>query len=66
MNSRISEIGFFLLVAKVQNVEDEAHYYDYHIIYSASYMVPMLYFRGYSSGMSHHHPLQISGITLFV
>ncbi|KAF3583503.1 hypothetical protein F2Q69_00032215 [Brassica cretica] len=33
----------------VQNVEDEAHYYDYHIVYSASYMVPMLYFRGYSS-----------------
>ncbi|WZY96140.1 hypothetical protein YC2023_068469 [Brassica napus] len=33
----------------VQNVEDEAHYYDYHIVHSASYMVPMLYFRGYSS-----------------
>ncbi|CAH8290760.1 unnamed protein product [Eruca vesicaria subsp. sativa] len=33
----------------VQDVEDEAHYYDYHIVYSASYMVPMLYFRGYSS-----------------
>ncbi|KAJ0234084.1 Ubiquitin-like-conjugating enzyme ATG10 [Hirschfeldia incana] len=33
----------------VQSVDGEAHYYDYHIIYSASYMVPMLYFRGYSS-----------------
>ncbi|XP_024014863.1 ubiquitin-like-conjugating enzyme ATG10 isoform X2 [Eutrema salsugineum] len=33
----------------VQNVENEAHYYDFHIVYSASYGVPVLYFRGYCS-----------------
>ncbi|KAJ8748144.1 hypothetical protein K2173_000552 [Erythroxylum novogranatense] len=26
---------------------DGAHYYDFHIVYSASYRVPALYFRGY-------------------
>ncbi|XP_010453165.1 PREDICTED: ubiquitin-like-conjugating enzyme ATG10 isoform X2 [Camelina sativa] len=34
----------------VQNQENEAHYYDFHIVYSASYKVPVLYFRGYCSG----------------
>ncbi|CAH2054630.1 unnamed protein product [Thlaspi arvense] len=34
----------------VQNVENEAHYYDFHVVYSASYGVPVLYFRGYCSG----------------
>ncbi|VVA96824.1 unnamed protein product [Arabis nemorensis] len=33
----------------VQNVENEAHFYDFHIVYSASYGVPVLYFRGYCS-----------------
>ncbi|GAB4859019.1 E2-like conjugating enzyme atg10 [Ancistrocladus abbreviatus] len=27
----------------------EVHYYDYHIVYSSSYRVPVMYFRGYSS-----------------
>uniref|UniRef100_A0A1J3HQK5 Ubiquitin-like-conjugating enzyme ATG10 n=1 Tax=Noccaea caerulescens TaxID=107243 RepID=A0A1J3HQK5_NOCCA len=36
--------------ALVQNVEKEAHYYDFHVVYSASYRVPVLYFRGYCSG----------------
>ncbi|CAA7050941.1 unnamed protein product [Microthlaspi erraticum] len=34
----------------VQNVEKEAHYYDFNVVYSASYRVPVLYFRGYCSG----------------
>ncbi|XP_010547172.1 PREDICTED: ubiquitin-like-conjugating enzyme ATG10 [Tarenaya hassleriana] len=33
----------------VQNQQNEAHYYDFHIVYSASYGVPVLYFRGYCS-----------------
>ncbi|XP_023641136.1 ubiquitin-like-conjugating enzyme ATG10 isoform X2 [Capsella rubella] len=33
----------------VQNQENEAHYYDFHLVYSASYKVPVLYFRGYCS-----------------
>lgn len=31
----------------VQSSDDEAHYYDFHIVYSNSYRVPVLYFRGY-------------------
>ncbi|WCJ37269.1 Ubiquitin-like-conjugating enzyme ATG10 [Euphorbia peplus] len=27
----------------------QAHFYDFHIVYSASYKVPVLYFRGYSN-----------------
>lgn len=27
----------------------EVHYYDFHIVYSSSYRVPVLYFRGYRS-----------------
>ncbi|KAL1211977.1 Ubiquitin-like-conjugating enzyme ATG10 [Cardamine amara subsp. amara] len=34
----------------VQPLDNEAHYYDFHIVYSASYRVPVLYFRGYCSG----------------
>ena len=29
------------------DTEDELHLYDYHIAYSPSYQVPMLFFRGY-------------------
>lgn len=29
---------------------DETHIYDFHIVYSFSYMVPVLYFRGYQCG----------------
>ncbi|KAH9617172.1 hypothetical protein KSS87_012933 [Heliosperma pusillum] len=28
---------------------DQVHYYDFHILYSNSYRIPLLYFRGYSS-----------------
>ncbi|KAG7581374.1 Autophagy-related protein 3 [Arabidopsis suecica] len=35
----------------VPTLENEAHYYDFHIVHSASYKVPVLYFRGYCSGM---------------
>jgi hypothetical protein len=38
-------------------MENEAHYYDFHIVYSASYKVPVLYFRGYCSGMSQYNLL---------
>ncbi|MFS7948320.1 hypothetical protein Hanom_Chr06g00558571 [Helianthus anomalus] len=31
---------------------DDGHFYDFHIVYSSSYNVPMLYFRVHSSGIS--------------
>ncbi|XXG44597.1 hypothetical protein AAC387_Pa01g4357 [Persea americana] len=31
----------------VQSYNQESHVYDFHILYSASYRVPVLYFRGY-------------------
>ncbi|KAL8146730.1 ubiquitin-like-conjugating enzyme ATG10 [Apium graveolens] len=31
----------------VQSSDGEAHYFDFHIVYSNSYRVPVLYFRGY-------------------
>ncbi|XP_065874366.1 ubiquitin-like-conjugating enzyme ATG10 [Euphorbia lathyris] len=33
----------------VHNNQHQAHFYDFHIVYSASYKVPVLYFRGYCS-----------------
>ncbi|KAF9669700.1 hypothetical protein SADUNF_Sadunf14G0134500 [Salix dunnii] len=33
----------------VQSKHHEAHYYDFHIVYSSSYRVPVLYFRAYCS-----------------
>ncbi|ERN19585.1 hypothetical protein AMTR_s00062p00108710 [Amborella trichopoda] len=30
--------------------ENETHYYNFHIIYSTSYKVPVLFFRGYHQG----------------
>ncbi|KAI3944836.1 hypothetical protein MKW92_002203 [Papaver armeniacum] len=30
--------------------QKELHYYDFHIVYNNSYMVPVLYSRGYRSG----------------
>lgn len=38
---------FFLLLGP----EHEVNHYDFHIVYSASYRVPVLYFRSYRSGM---------------
>lgn len=40
-----------VLCCQVQSNRHEAHYYDFHIVYSASYRVPVLYFRAYCSGM---------------
>lgn len=34
----------------VQQDADEVHYYDFHIVYSNAYKIPVLYFRGYNSG----------------
>ncbi|XP_044503469.1 ubiquitin-like-conjugating enzyme ATG10 isoform X2 [Mangifera indica] len=31
----------------VESCDHETHYYDFHIVYSASYRVPVLYFRSY-------------------
>ncbi|KAG8640413.1 ubiquitin-like-conjugating enzyme ATG10 isoform X2 [Manihot esculenta] len=43
----------------VHSNHHEVHYYDFHIVYSASYRVPVLYFRGYDSeGL----PLQLNEI----
>uniref|UniRef100_A0A7C8YGN0 Ubiquitin-like-conjugating enzyme ATG10 n=1 Tax=Opuntia streptacantha TaxID=393608 RepID=A0A7C8YGN0_OPUST len=33
----------------VQQGADEVHSYDFHIVYSNSYKIPVLYFRGYNS-----------------
>ncbi|XP_021733470.1 ubiquitin-like-conjugating enzyme ATG10 [Chenopodium quinoa] len=33
----------------VQEAAQEVHYYDFHIVYSNSYRIPVLYFRGYNS-----------------
>uniref|UniRef100_A0A6N2MBR5 Ubiquitin-like-conjugating enzyme ATG10 n=1 Tax=Salix viminalis TaxID=40686 RepID=A0A6N2MBR5_SALVM len=33
----------------VQSKHHEAHYYDFHIVYSSSFRVPVLYFRAYCS-----------------
>ncbi|XP_058101869.1 ubiquitin-like-conjugating enzyme ATG10 [Magnolia sinica] len=33
----------------VQSYNQESHIYDFHILYSNSYRVPVLYFRGYRS-----------------
>ncbi|KAH9622609.1 hypothetical protein KSS87_002658 [Heliosperma pusillum] len=38
---------------------DQVHYYDFHILYSNSYRIPLLYFRGYSSD---GQPLTLSQI----
>lgn len=35
--------------SKVQSHFDEMHRYDFHIVYSTSYRVPVLYFRAYCS-----------------
>ncbi|EOA32931.1 hypothetical protein CARUB_v10016257mg [Capsella rubella] len=43
------EKSIILSSLEVQNQENEAHYYDFHLVYSASYKVPVLYFRGYCS-----------------
>ncbi|KAM0044535.1 hypothetical protein Hdeb2414_s0010g00354481 [Helianthus debilis subsp. tardiflorus] len=36
----------------VPSTSDDGHWYDFHIVYSSSYSVPVLYFRAHSSGMS--------------
>ncbi|KMT10132.1 hypothetical protein BVRB_5g118950 [Beta vulgaris subsp. vulgaris] len=33
----------------VKQAAQEVHYYDFHAVYSSSYRIPMLFFRGYSS-----------------
>ncbi|KAJ0052122.1 hypothetical protein Pint_03127 [Pistacia integerrima] len=33
----------------VESFDREVHYYDFHIVYSASYRVPVLYFRAFFS-----------------
>ncbi|KAJ4730374.1 ubiquitin-like-conjugating enzyme ATG10 [Melia azedarach] len=33
----------------VPSGDGEVHYYDFHVVYSASYRVPVLYFRAYCS-----------------
>ncbi|KAI7738445.1 hypothetical protein M8C21_010276 [Ambrosia artemisiifolia] len=34
----------------VQSNDNDGHWYDFHVVYSSSYSVPVLYFRAYSSG----------------
>ncbi|XP_020107550.1 ubiquitin-like-conjugating enzyme ATG10 [Ananas comosus] len=40
---------------------DDLHAYDFHIVYSYSYRVPILYFRGYRSD---GHPLSLDEIVM--
>jgi len=45
----------------VQSCSDNVHVYDFHVVYSYSYKVPVLYFQGHRSGMhfaniSEHSP----------
>ncbi|CAN6455263.1 unnamed protein product [Victoria cruziana] len=47
-NSTLAEVADAATL--VWDCGKEAHVYDFHIIYSASYRVPVLYFRGYSIG----------------
>ncbi|KAL0417958.1 UNVERIFIED_CONTAM: Ubiquitin-like-conjugating enzyme ATG10 [Sesamum radiatum] len=37
---------------EIQNDGAGAHHYDFHVVYSASYRVPVLYFRAYCSASS--------------
>ncbi|KDP45208.1 hypothetical protein JCGZ_15073 [Jatropha curcas] len=59
------EAGFFEREEAIDDAtlerrdNNEVHYYDFHIIYSASYRVPVLYFRGYCS---NGQPLQLNKI----
>ncbi|XP_055959677.1 ubiquitin-like-conjugating enzyme ATG10 isoform X7 [Mercurialis annua] len=39
---------WFVQCCKVHS-NNQLHYYDFHIVYSASYRVPVFYFRGYCS-----------------
>ena len=41
----------FLSICKVERSDPQVCYYDFHIVYSDSYRVPVLYFRGYYIGM---------------
>jgi hypothetical protein len=34
-----------------QSSSDDAHVYDFHVVYSHSYRVPVLYFQGHHSSM---------------
>ncbi|XP_026663708.1 ubiquitin-like-conjugating enzyme ATG10 isoform X4 [Phoenix dactylifera] len=43
----------------VQSYNDDMHIYDFHIVYSFSYRVPVLYFRGYRCD---GHPLLLCDI----
>ncbi|EEF35130.1 transporter, putative [Ricinus communis] len=43
----------------VYSSHHQVHYYDFHIVYSNSYRVPVLYFRGYCSD---GRPLQLNEI----
>jgi ubiquitin-like-conjugating enzyme ATG10 len=35
---------------QVQSCSGNLHFYDYHVVYSFSYKVPVLYFQGHQSG----------------
>ncbi|CAD6263199.1 unnamed protein product [Miscanthus lutarioriparius] len=39
-------------VAWLENSSDNVHVYDFHVVYSFSYKVPVLYFRGYHTRAS--------------
>ncbi|XP_010930316.2 ubiquitin-like-conjugating enzyme ATG10 isoform X1 [Elaeis guineensis] len=43
----------------IQSYNDDMHIYDFHIVYSFSYQVPVLYFRGYRCD---GHPLHLCDI----
>ncbi|XP_027150319.1 ubiquitin-like-conjugating enzyme ATG10 isoform X1 [Coffea eugenioides] len=47
--SRFQEDDFIDGATMLQNHDDASHHYDFHVVYNASYRVPVLYFRAYCS-----------------
>ncbi|KAL3517905.1 hypothetical protein ACH5RR_020494 [Cinchona calisaya] len=43
------EDGFVDIATLAQNHDHASHHYDFHVVYSTSYRVPVLYFRAYHS-----------------
>lgn len=60
-------IIFYFSSSQVDVYNNGAHLYDFHVAYSFTYKVPVLYFRGYKSGISIlYFILDIISFFLFV
>lgn len=54
----LTRFRYLIFICKVESSSREVHFFDFHIVYSATYRVPVLYFRAYSIGMQI--PLQFT------